>query len=218
MPKRFDLLVFDWDGTLADSTRLIVDCLRAASADAGLEVPSHAAVSGIIGLGLNEAVLALFGELNTAQYQQLTARYRFHYHTRDNETPLFDGVAETLAELESQGFLLAVATGKGRNSLNQSLTRSGLAQYFHATRCVDECASKPNPQMLLELMDELDTQPEHTLMIGDTSFDLQMAQNANVASLAVSYGAQPLANLIPHAPLAHFAEFSDLSHWLIAYA
>ncbi len=218
MPKRFDLIVFDWDGTLADSTRMIVDCLREASADAGLRVPEPTAASNIIGLGLNEAVLALFGELNDVQYEQLTSRYRHHYHLRDNETPLFDGVTETLAELESLGFMLAVATGKGRNGLNRSLQRSGLAQHFHATRCVDECHSKPHPQMLLELMDELGTLPERTLMIGDTSFDLQMAQNANVASVAVSYGAQPLTSLLPLAPLAHFSEFFSLSQWLLSHA
>jgi phosphoglycolate phosphatase len=218
MPKRFDLIVFDWDGTLADSTRMIVDCLREASADAGLQVPEPAEASSIIGLGLNEAVLALFGELNAGQYQQLTARYRHHYHLRDKETPLFDGVVETLAALADRGFMLAVATGKGRNGLNSSLQRSGLTSRFHATRCVDECFSKPHPQMLLELMDELGALPERTLMIGDTSFDLQMAQNASVASLAVSYGAQPLSNLVPHAPLAHFSEFFSLSQWLQNHA
>lgn len=218
MPKRFDLIVFDWDGTLADSTRMIVDCMREASADVGLAVPEPSATSNIIGLGLSEAVAALFGDISETAFQQLTARYRYHYFARDQETPLFDGVREAVADLEKQGFMLAVATGKGRNGLNRSLERSGLAKHFHASRCVDECYSKPHPQMLLELMDELGAEPARTLMIGDTSYDLQMAQNANVASLAVSYGAQPLENLLPCAPLAHFDHFTKLNQWLIMNA
>lgn len=218
MPKRFDLIVFDWDGTLANSTQMIVDCIREASADAGLTVPEPAIASSIIGLGLNEAIHTLFGELEPQQYQELTARYRFHYHARDLETPLFEGVADTLSMLEKQGFMLGVATGKGRNGLNRSLSRSGMAPYFHATRCVDECHSKPHPQMLLELMDEVGVFPERTLMIGDTSFDLQMAKNANVASLAVSYGAHPLSELLDHKPLAHFETFPALSDWLMQHA
>ncbi len=215
MPKRFDLIVFDWDGTLANSTQMIVDCMREASADAGLPVPEPSAAGHIIGLGLQEAVDALFGELTEAQFQQLVARYRYHYYSRDEETPLFEGVLAAIPELGKQGFMLAVATGKGRRGLNKSLERSGLAQYFLATRCVDECLSKPHPQMLLELMQELGASPERTLLVGDTSYDLQMAQNANVASLAVSYGAHSLTHLLPHAPLEHFDDFSKLNQWLL---
>jgi phosphoglycolate phosphatase len=217
MPKRFDLIVFDWDGTLANSTQMIVDCMREASADAGLPVPEPSAAGHIIGLGLQEAVDALFGELTETQFQQLVARYRYHYYARDEETPLFEGVSAAIPELGKQGFMLAVATGKGRRGLNKSLERSGLAQYFHATRCVDECLSKPHPQMLMELMQELDTSPERTLLVGDTSYDLQMAQNANVASLAVSYGAHSLTNLLPHAPLEHFDDFAKLNQWLLTH-
>lgn len=217
MPKRFDLIVFDWDGTLANSTQMIVDCMREASADAGLPVPDHSAASHIIGLGLQEAIDALFGKLTETQFQQLVTRYRHHYYARDEETPLFEGVFAAIPELAKQGFMLGVATGKGRRGLNKSLTRSGLAQYFHATRCVDECPSKPHPQMLVELMQELGSSPERTLLVGDTSYDLQMAQNANVASLAVSYGAHSLANLLPHAPLEHFDDFAKLNQWLLTH-
>lgn len=218
MPQRFDLIVFDWDGTLANSTQMIIDCISEASADVGLPVPEASAASHVIGLGLYEAVAVLFGELGEIQFQQLVARYRFHYHARDEQTPLFDGVAETVSELESQGFLLAVATGKGRNGLNKSLERSGLSRYFSATRCVDECRSKPDPQMLNELMDELGVAAERTLMVGDTSHDLEMAQNAGVVSLAVTYGAHPLQSLLPHMPLAHFDSFTKLRQWLIINA
>ena len=218
MPKRFDLIVFDWDGTLADSTQMIVECIRQASAEAGLSVPEPAAASNIIGLGLREAIAVLFGSLSDSQYELLTARYRHHYFARDQQTLLFEGAALALAELERQGFLLAVATGKGRNGLNRSLADSGIAHHIHASRCADECLSKPHPQMLMEIMDELGVEAERTLMVGDTSYDLQMARNAQVASLAVSYGAHALEDLLPHAPLAHFDQFTKLNQWLIMNA
>lgn len=218
MPKKFDLIVFDWDGTLANSTQMIVDCMREASADAGLPVPEPTAASHIIGLGLAEAVNALFGELSDTQFEQLVSRYRYHYYARDEETPLFEGVAEAVDYLMQAGFMLAVATGKGRNGLNKSLERSGLGKYMHATRCVDECYSKPHPQMLHELMLELGAEPERTLMIGDTSYDLQMASNASVASLAVTYGAHPETELKKHQPLACFDRFDALNEWLVEYA
>ncbi|MEY3746970.1 MAG: hypothetical protein RL194_429 [Pseudomonadota bacterium] len=161
---------------------------------------------------------ALFGELAPDQYQQLVARYRYHYYAQDEDTPLFDGVIETMEHLTDAGFMLAVATGKGRNGLNKSLQRSGMARFMHASRCVDECFSKPHPQMLLELMDELGAMPERTLMIGDTSFDLQMAANAGVASLAVTYGAHPQTELDKHQPLACFDRFDALKDWLQQHA
>jgi phosphoglycolate phosphatase len=218
MPNRYDLIVFDWDGTLVDSTQLIVDSIRAASADAGLPLPHPSAARGIIGLGLPEALRTLFGDLSENQRHQVTERYRYHYFAQDHAVPLFDGVADTVSELAAQGFMLGVATGKGRRGLNLSLQRSGLQPYFLATRCVDECFSKPHPQMLLEIMDELGTLPERTLMIGDTAYDLQMAQNAGVASVAVTYGAQGLENLLPYGPVAHFDSFTNLNQWLIMNA
>src|SRR5206468_8585136 len=130
----------------------------------------------------------------------------------------FDGVFNAVTALAKAGHKLAVATAKGRRGLNSSLESSGLAPYFDATRCVDECPSKPHPQMLLELMEELGTTPDRTVMIGDTSYDMQMAQNANIASLAVSYGAQPLQNLLAFGPLAHFDNFTKLEQWLIMNA
>jgi phosphoglycolate phosphatase len=215
MPKRYDLIVFDWDGTLVDSTQLIVDSIIAASRDTGLTAPEPSAARGIIGLGLPEALRTLFGELSEMQRQLLTERYRYHYFARDHAVPLFEGVPEAIVELARRGFMLAVATGKGRRGLNLSLERSGLQQYFLTTRCVDECSSKPHPQMLLEIMDELDVEAHRTVMIGDTAYDLQMAKSAEVDSVAVSYGAQPLESLLQYGPIAHFDSFTNLNRWLI---
>ena len=214
MPKQFDLIIFDWDGTLVDSSQIIVDSIQAASVDAGLPMPSAASSRSIIGLSLRNAILTLFPQITEPQLQVLVERYGHYFHTRDHEIPLFEGVPEVLAELGEAGFMLAVATGKGRRGLNHAMQTSGLEPHFIASRCADECHSKPHPQMLQELMDELGAQPERTLMIGDTSYDLQMARNADVDSLAVTFGAQPLESLLPHAPLAVFDRFTDLHAWL----
>lgn len=218
MPSRFDLIVFDWDGTLANSTEMIIDCIRAASADTGLPVPERSAASHIIGLGLLEAARVLFGNLPGQQLQQLMERYHHYYYERDESTPLFDGAFTAIAHLSQAKFLLAVATGKGRRGLDRALKNSGLAPYINASRCVDECHSKPHPQMLQELMGELGVAPERTLMIGDTSHDLQMAVNAGVASLGVTYGAHPLSQLKPLHPLACFDRFEQLNQWLLENA
>lgn len=218
MPRQYDLIVFDWDGTLVDSTQLIVDSIRSASLDVGLPVPEPSAARGIIGLGLPEALTVLFGDIDEPRRQQLVARYRFHYFAQDHAVPLFHGVSDAIRSLAEGGVRLGVATGKGRNGLNLSLQRSGLHRHFHATRCVDECFSKPHAQMLLEIMDELGADPARTLMIGDTTYDLQMAQNANVASIAVSYVAQQLETLLPYRPVAHFDNFTKLNQWLIMHA
>jgi phosphoglycolate phosphatase len=216
MQNNYDLIIFDWDGTLANSTQLIVDAIRQGSADVGLPEPSQTAASGIIGLGFREAVYDLFGRIPDDLLAQLTARYTHYYGLGEDNIPLFEGVAETIAHLTAKSVPLAVATGKGRRGLNKALANSGIGHHFIATRCVDECQSKPHPQMILDLMDEVAASPERTLMIGDTSFDLQMAQNAKVASLAVTYGAHPVERLLAHAPLAHFDQFAHLSDWLKA--
>lgn len=218
MPKQFDLIVFDWDGTLVDSTRAIVESIQSAAEDAQLPVPAEAAARGIIGLELNAAIATLFQQVSEAQIQFLAERYRYHFHVRDHGIPLFEGVTEAIHELSESGFMLSVATGKTRRGLDRAMQATELEPHFIASRCADECFSKPHPQMLQELMDELAVEPERTLMIGDTSYDLQMAQNAGVRSLAVSYGAQPLEALLPHTPLAHFERFTKLHQWLIINA
>jgi phosphoglycolate phosphatase len=217
MPRQFDLIVFDWDGTLVDSSQIIVDSIQSASLDAGLPMPTDAAVRGIIGLSLRPAIARLFAEVNVTEEQlhTMAQRYAHHFHLRDHSIRLFDGVTEAMQELEAAGFRLAVATGKGRRGLEHALDSSGLRGHFLASRCADECHSKPHPQMLIELMEELGAQSERALMVGDTSHDLQMARNAGVASLAVTYGAQSLQDLLPLGPLAHFDRFTNVHRWLI---
>lgn len=215
MPKQFDLIVFDWDGTLANSTQMIIDCMRQSAMDANLPVPSQQAASQIIGLGMREAVRVLFGDLAPTDYQRLTERYRHHYFAQDEATPLFDGVKEALPEFRSLGFELAVATGKGRHGLNKSLEMTGLAPYIQSTRTVDECFSKPHPQMLEELMEVHVVLPTRTLMVGDTSFDLQMAKNAGTASLGVSYGAHEKDTLLGCDPLAIVDSFEEVRNWIL---
>lgn len=218
MPKRYDLIVFDWDGTLVDSTQAIVESVQSAALDAGLPVPSADAARGIIGLELGAAIDALFARLSEAELRYLVERYRYHYLARDHAVPLFDGVADAMAELESHGFMLAVATGKTRRGLERAFANTGIQRHFVASRCADECHSKPNPQMLHALMNQLGVDASRALMVGDTPYDLQMARNAGVDSLAVSYGAQPLEALLPHAPQAHFDKFTQLRQWLIIHA
>ncbi|MDP3686551.1 MAG: HAD-IA family hydrolase [Sulfurimicrobium sp.] len=214
MPKQFDLLVFDWDGTLMDSAATIVAAIQAASRDIGADEPSEAAARQIIGQGLNEAIAALFPDMAAADYSRLADRYRVHFMAQDAEIPLFAGAEEAIRELHAAGFMLAVATGKGRHGLDRVLDHTGLRPYFHATRCADESFSKPHPQMLLELMERLDASPDKTLMIGDTSHDLQMAVNAGVPSLGAAYGAHPREGLVGFAPLACADTFGELHQWL----
>lgn len=218
MPKQFDLIVFDWDGTLVDSTHAIVESIQSAAEDAGLPIPSAEASRGIIGLELHRAIATLFEDATEAQILYLAERYRYHFLVRDHAIPMFEGVAAAMEELVEEGFMLSVATGKTRRGLDRAMATTQLHPHFLASRCADECFSKPHPQMLQELMDELGVLPERTLMIGDTAYDLQMARNAGVSSLAVSYGAQPLESLLEHAPVAHFDRFTKLHQWLIINA
>ena len=216
MSKQFDLIVWDWDGTLADSTGMITQAIVSAAAQVGLPTLNPQAASNIIGLGLKESIHALFGDIPAEKAQALAQQYTANYYAGEAEIPLFAGAKETIIELNRRGFKLAVATGKGRRGLNLALEHSGLTPYFHATKTVDECFSKPHPQMLDELMDELVVRPERTLMIGDTSYDLQMAQNANVQAVAVTFGAQSRDKLLAYDSIALFNEFKDLSVWLLS--
>jgi phosphoglycolate phosphatase len=187
--RRFDLIAFDWDGTLYDSTGLIARCIQSASVDVGQPKPSNDAARYVIGLGLQAALQHAVPQLALERYPELLERYRLHYRARQQEVVLFEGVLLLLAELKRRDYRLAVATGKSRQGLNEALQSTELKGLFEATRTADETASKPSPQMLFELMDELGVPLERTLMIGDTTHDLQMALNAGVASVAVSYGA-----------------------------
>lgn len=218
MGNRFDLIVFDWDGTLMDSTAAITSAIRSACADLGVRVPSVEKARYVIGMGLIDALRYAVPELDEADYPRLAERYRFHYLAGGHELVLFDGIEELLKVLRGQGYRLAIATGKSRRGLNSVLAQTGLAPHFDATRCADECFSKPHPAMLLELMEELDVEPERTLMIGDTTHDLLMAENAGACALAMSYGAHPVDELESARPLAVFASVGELGQWLAANA
>lgn len=217
MAERFDLLVFDWDGTLADSTGLITQSIQQAFAEAGLRVPSREAASYVIGYGLNEAMQYLAPEASGAEVARVVEAYKTHYLARDGEILLFEGVAEALACYKAAGYALAVATGKSRCGLDRVLEQTGLGVYFDTTRCADECHSKPHPQMLEQIVEHLAVPAARTVMIGDTTHDLQMAINAGTAGLGVSYGAHPRENLAELAPLGLFDSFGELDNWLIQY-
>jgi phosphoglycolate phosphatase len=213
-PGRFELLVFDWDGTVVDSAAHIVASIQAACADLGVGVPAEERARYIIGLGLQDAMRHLLPELPTADYPRLAERYRHHYLAGDDKVVPFGGVQHGLAHLHAAGFLLGVATGKSRRGLDRALHDTGLHRWFHASRCADEGFAKPHPDMLLFLMDLLNVAPERTLMIGDTTHDLEMARNAGVPALAVSYGAHPEEQLAGLDPLACVRCFGDLMAWL----
>lgn len=214
MGNRFELIVFDWDGTLMDSTGAIVASIQAAARDLGIDEPSDQRASHIIGLGLIDALRHALPDLPTERYQEVALRYREHYMARDHELLLFDGAETLIDELAAAGYMLAVATGKTRKGLDRAFEVSGLGPRFHASRCADECHSKPNPQMLEELMAELRVEPELTLMIGDTTHDLLMARNAGVAALGVAYGAHPRETLEAENPLFCAGSVPELAAWL----
>ena len=212
--RQFDLIVFDWDGTLFDSTALIARCIQAACADLGTPVPSDRDASYVIGMGLVEALAHAAPELPPERYRELADRYRHHYFGAQHEIVFFDGTLEMLKGLKDRKHLLAVATGKSRRGLDDVLHTSALKGLFDATRTADETASKPDPRMLLELMDELQVDPQRTLMIGDTTHDLQLAANAGVARVGVSYGAHDHNAFGEFGPLHVAHSVADLSAWL----
>ncbi|WP_333839311.1 HAD-IA family hydrolase [Pelomicrobium sp.] len=216
--RRFDLLVFDWDGTLVDSAAAIVASVQAACRDLGLPEPSEEAARYIIGLGLKEALTALVPELPASRHGELVERYRLHFLARDHDIPLFPGARETVEGLHARGYWLALATGKSRRGLARALGATGLAPYFHASRCADECFSKPHPAMLQELLEEFALAPQRALMIGDTVHDLQMARNAGVPALAVAYGAHPKQALMALEPLGCVESVAELNQWLATNA
>lgn len=207
----YDLLIFDWDGTLMDSHARIVSCLRSAVIEVGLPTRKDDELRDIIGLGLEEAMARLFPGLALAQQEALVARYRDHFlHISDVVETLFEGVVETLTEMGDRGCLLAVATGKSRAGLDRGLRQTGLGDVFQMTRCADESYSKPHPQMLEDILHALATRPQRALMIGDTEFDLEMARNAGTASVGVTYGAHPPDRLNRHRPIACIDDIREL--------
>lgn len=216
--RRFDLIVFDWDGTLMDSAGAIVRAIQASARDLGLPEPSDARARHVIGLGLQEALSHAVPELDPRDYPAMVERYRHHYLSADHQLELFPGSFELVEALAESGRFLGVATGKSRKGLDRALGHSGLGRFFHATRCADECFSKPHPQMLEEVMDECGALPERTLMIGDTTHDLLMARNAGVEAVAVEFGAHPRQALLDASPLEVVDSTAALAAWLRANA
>ncbi len=210
----YSLIVFDWDGTLMDSTPTIIAAIQSACRDLGLPVPPDEAAAWVIGLSLQDALLAAVPTLEQHQVPAFVARYRFHYLTRDPELRLFSGTEQMLAGLVAQGARLAVATGKSRVGLERALDATGIRRYFESTRCADETFSKPNPAMLFEIMRELDVDPGATVMVGDTSHDLHMARNAGVHGVGVTYGAHAAAELAGCGPQTLAGSIAELGSWL----
>jgi len=217
-PRRFDLIVFDWDGTLFDSTRLIARCIQAACADLGAAIPSDRDASYVIGLGLADALRHAAPDVPSERYRELAERYRHHYLARQDEIVLFDGTLEMLLALKARNHWLGVATGKTRRGLEAALETSPLQGLFDATRTADETRGKPDPMMLHELMHELGATPQRTLMVGDTTHDLQLAANAGCASVAVSFGAHGHEEFARFEPLHVAHSTADLAAWLARHA
>ena len=217
-PRRYRLIVFDWDGTLADSTALIAGAIRKACAAVGSPVPSETDARYVIGLGLADALAHVAPGLSADEQRALAGHYRRHYLDSEDTIPLFDGARALLADLDTAGFLLGVATGKSRVGLDRAIAHHRLAGRFHATRCADEGFPKPHPDMLLTLMDRLAVAPHETLMIGDTTHDLELARNAGAHAVAVAYGAHEVEGLASRTPLATVHSIAELRGWLVSNA
>lgn len=217
-PRQFDLIAFDWDGTLFDSTQIIVRCIQSAVVDVGGERPTDAAAAYVIGMGLMQALAHAAPDVPPEKYPELGARYRHHYLKHQDDLSLFDGVLPLLAALKTRQHFLTVATGKSRRGLDEVLHSVALKSVFDGSRTADETAGKPDPRMLRELMAEFDVAPERTLMIGDTTHDLQMALNAGCASVGVSYGAHAHGTFDALRPRFVAHSVAELEQWLLDHA
>jgi len=217
-PRRFDLIAFDWDGTLFDSTAIITRCIQRAVVDVGGQEPSKEAASYVIGLGLMQALAHAAPDVPVEKYPELGQRYRHHYMVHQNDIVLFDGVLPMLVELKLRHHWLTVATGKSRKGLNEALHDLDLKGMFDGSRSADETASKPSPIMLHELMQEFGVDADRTLMIGDTTHDLQMALNAGCASVGVSYGAHEPDAFHDLKPKFIAHSVAELRQWLLENA
>ncbi len=213
-PRQFDLIAFDWDGTLFDSTAIITRCIQRAVVDVGGEEPSREAASYVIGMPLMQALAHAAPDVPTEKYPQLGDRYRHHYVANQHDLNLFEGVLPMLADLKARHHWIAVATAKSRKGLSEALHAVELKGTFDGSRTADETAGKPNPLMLHELMREFGVEPERTLMIGDTTHDLQMALNAGCASVGVSYGAHEPSSFQALKPLHVAHSVKALRQWL----
>ena len=212
--RRYDLVVWDWDGTIMDSTPTIVHCIQQACRDLDFPVPDDSISSYVIGLGVQDSLRRVVPTVHPARFPELVERFRYHYLAKDHELHLFVGIRELLEDLKNKGFMLGVATGKPRRGLDRSLNFHELKHLFHDTRTADESFSKPHPGMLLDLSDSLQVPVRKMLMIGDTTHDLEMAQSAGVDGIAVSYGAHPADALKAAKSLACLDNVEQLVAWL----
>ena len=210
---KYRLVVFDWDGTLIDSAGTIVRCIQDAARDMALEVPDRERASHVIGLGLHDSLRHAVPGLAPARYVEFADHYRRHFLARQDAMLLFPGIRDLLQALAAQR-ILAIATGKSRRGLDRALDADGLRRFFASSRCADETNPKPHPAMLLELMEELEVDRTATLMVGDTSHDLEMASAAGVDAVAVTYGAHPEHGLRACGPIGCVASVAELAEWL----
>ena len=211
---RYPLVIFDWDGTLADSTAVIKRAMQRSAEDLAYPIPTDAQASFIIGMGLRPALEHAIPTLREEDLTRLTDRFRHHFTVGENEIVLFDGVPEMLAALTARGHSLAVATGKSRKGLDRAFDTLGLREFFVASRCADEGFSKPHPGMLHALFDMTGMSPSDAVMIGDTTHDLRLAENARTSAIGVTYGAHERALLEAHQPLTLVDSVSALRHFL----
>ncbi|RQO82168.1 HAD family hydrolase [Acidovorax sp. FJL06] len=216
-PRRFDLIAFDWDGTLFDSTAIIVRCIQAAVRDVGGTVPTDKEAAYVIGMGLMQALAHAAPDVPPEKYTELGNRYRFHYIQHQDDLSLFEGVLPMLNDLRERGHLLAVATGKSRRGLDEALHSVDLRGVFDGSRTADQTAGKPHPLMLQELMADFDVAPGRLLMVGDTTHDLQMAVNAGCAGVGVSYGAHEPDAFHALNPLSVVHSVRELHDWLLQH-
>ena len=216
--RQFDLICFDWDGTLFDSTAIIVRCIQQAVLDVGGQKPTDERAAYVIGMALMPALAHAAPDVPSDKYAELGERYRHHYLAHHNDISLFDGVLPMLNALKTRHHWLTVATGKSRRGLDDALRSSLLQGVFDGSRTADETAGKPDPRMLRELMREFGAEPERTLMIGDTTHDLQMAANAGCASVGVGYGAHGIEDFHALKPQFIAHSVSELHHWLVEHA
>ena len=217
-PRQFDLIAFDWDGTLFDSTQIIVRCIQDAVRDLGGTVPDDRAAAYVIGLALPQALAHAAPDIGPERYAELGQRYRHHYLRHQDDLCLFPGVTQLLQELRSRHHWLAVATGKSRRGLDQALQAVELRGMFDGSRTADETAGKPNPRMLNELMSEFGVEPQRSLMIGDTTHDLEMAVHAGCVGVGVSYGAHHPDGFEAFRPRFVAHSVQQLHDWLNEHA
>lgn len=214
--NKFEMVIWDWDGTIMNSTPTIVECMQQSCRDLGMPVPSDQIASHVIGLGIIESIRIAMPTVSEVDYPLVLERFRHYYLRKDHELTMFEGIRELLIDLKANGHILAVATGKPRVGLNRSLQNHQLSDYFHDSRTADETRSKPNPQMLLELMEKWAIPAHKIVMIGDTTHDLKMAKSAGVSAIAMSYGAHSAEELLAHQPLACFSSVEDLRNFLLS--